>query len=115
MCITLATVVSTEYVIFVACGSLDRLSHGFLWPITKAGETEEIFCSTVNPSFGFGPYATRRCRDDATWSRVDTSQCNIRPMQQSTIVVLSIFVEVDDTNAINITSPEITEVSNHSA
>ena len=83
-----------------------------LWPITKAGETEEIFCSTVNPSFGFGPYATRRCRDDATWSRVDTSQCNIRPMQQSTIVVSSIFIEVDNINAVNITSPEITEVSN---
>ena len=84
-----------------------------LWPITETGETERIFCSTVNPSFGFGPYATRRCRDDATWSRVDTSQCNIRPMQQSTIVVSSIYVEVDEINAINMNSPEIIEVSDH--
>ena len=82
-----------------------------LWPITKVGETAEMFCSDLNPSFGFGPYATRRCRDDATWSRVDTSQCNIRPMQQSTIVVSSIFVEVDNINATNITSPEIMQVS----
>ena len=65
----------------------------------------------LNPSFGFGPYATRRCRDDATWSKVDTSQCSIRPMQQSTIVVFSIFIEVDNIDAINITSPEIMQVS----
>ena len=70
-----------------------------------------MFCSDLNPSFGFGPYATRRCRDDATWSRVDTSQCSIRSMQQSTIVVSSIFIEVDNIDAINITSPEIMQVS----
>jgi len=95
-----------------ASRSLDRLSYGILWPITEAGETVDIFCNDVNPLLGFGPYATRRCREDATWSRVDTSQCSIRPMQpQSTIVVYSFYVEMDSTNITNITSTEITRVS----
>ena len=84
-----------------------------LWPVTEAGKTVETFCSDLNPSFGFGPYATRRCRDNATWSRVDTSQCSIRPMQQSTIVVSSIFVEVDSINSTNINSAEIMQVSRY--
>ena len=70
-----------------------------------------MFCSDLNPSFGLGPYATRRCRDDTTWSKVDTSQCSIRSMQQSTIVVYSIYVEVDSTDSTNITSAEIMQVS----
>ena len=81
-----------------------------LWPLTEVGKTVETFCSDLNPSFGFGPYAIRRCRENATWSRVDTSQCSIRPMQQSTIVVSSIYVEVDNINATNIISPEIMQV-----
>ena len=84
-----------------------------LWPITKAGKTVETFCSDLNPSFGFGPYATRRCRNDATWSRVDTSQCNIRPIQQSTIVVSSVYVEVDSIDSTDINSAEIMQVSRH--
>ena len=82
-----------------------------LWPITEAGKTVETFCSDINPSFGLGPYATRRCRNDATWSRVDTSQCSIRPIQQSTIVVYSVYVEVDSIDSTNINSPEIMQVS----
>ena len=62
----------------------------------------EQFCSDVNPSFGFGPHATRRCREDATWSTVDTSQCSIRPMQQSTIVVYSTYTEDNITNSYEI-------------
>ena len=93
--------------LFVACGGLDRLSHGVLWPIARIGETVEMFCSEVNPSFGFGPYATRKCRDDGTWSRVDTSQCIIRPMQESAIVLSSIYVEVDTINATNLTTMEV--------
>ena len=71
----------------------------------------EMFCSEVNPSFGFGPYARRPCRDDETWSRVDTSQCNIRPMQESAIVLSSIYVEVESINATNITDLYEMEVS----
>lgn len=90
-------------IIFIACGNLDRLSHGVLWPITKVNRTAEVFCSDVNPSFGFGPYATRRCRGDETWSTVDTSQCSIRPMQTTTFVVFSAYFEVDRINNNNIT------------
>ena len=103
-----------EYIIlFVACGDLDRLSHGILWPITRANEMVEIFCSDINPSFGFGPNATRSCREDATWSIVDTSQCTISPtQQQSTIVIYSTYVEVDNVNGTEIiTSPEIKQVN----
>ena len=71
----------------------------------------EIFCSEVNPSFEFGPYATRTCRDDGTWSSVDTSQCIIRPMQESAIVLSSIYVEVESINAINLTTFYDMEVS----
>ena len=84
-----------------------------LWPVTEAGKTVETFCSYLNPSFGFGPYATRRCRENATWSRVDTSQCSIRAMQQSTIVIYSIYVELDNINATNITSAETMQVSSY--
>ena len=96
---------------FVACGSLDRLSLGVLWPIVEIGETVEMFCSEVNPSFGFGPYATRKCRDDGTWSRVDTSQCIIRPMQESAIVLSSIYVEVDTINTTSLNAFYEMEVS----
>jgi len=81
-----------------------------LWPITEFKNVAKVFCSDVNPSFGFGPQATRTCTENATWSRVDTSQCSISPMQQSTIVVYSTYVEVNDINSPNIPS-EITEVS----
>ena len=84
-----------------------------LWPITKAGETAEVFCSNVNPSFGFGPYATRQCRESETWSGVDTSQCSIRPQQQSTIVVYSTYIEVESININDVTSAEIEQVSNN--
>ena len=75
----------------------------------------EIFCNDVNPSFGFGPNATRSCREDGTWSRVDTSQCTISPtQQQSTIVMYSTYVEVATVNGTeNITSPEIEEVNTY--
>ena len=96
--------------LYIACGGLDRLSHGILWPITRANETAEIFCSDINPSFGFGPTATRRCKGDATWSRVDTSQCTISPTQQSTIVMYSTYVTVSSSEII--TSPEIDKVKN---
>ena len=104
------------YMYFVACGGLDRLSYGILWPITRANKTAEIFCSDVNPSFGFGPKATRSCREDATWSRVDTSQCTISPTQQQSIIVMySVYVEVFTINgAENITSSEIEEVNTYS-
>ena len=96
---------------FIACGNLNRLSHGILWPITKVNETVEgILCSDVNPSFGFGPNAIRRCREDATWSRVDTSQCTVSDTRRSTIVMYSTYVEVDSNNDANITSPEIEQV-----
>ena len=97
---------------FTACGDLDRLSHGILWPITRANEMAEILCSDINPSFIFGPTATRRCREDATWSRVDTSQCTISPTQQTTIVMYSTYVDVVTVNNSEvITSPEIDKVS----
>ena len=99
---------------FTACGDLDRLSHGILWPITRANETAEIFCIDVNPSFGFGPTATRSCREDATWSRVDTSQCTISPTLQSTIVMYSTYVEVVTVNSTEIiSSPDIDQVRNN--
>ena len=107
----------TVYVIpldywFTACGDLDRLSLGILWPITSANKMEEILCSDINPSFEFGPTATRRCREDATWSRVDTSQCTISPTQQSMIVMYSTYVEVVTVNSFEIiTFPEIEQVS----
>ena len=69
----------------------------------------EQFCSDVNPSFGFGPRAIRRCRENATWSTVDTSQCSIRPMQQSTIVVYSTYAVDDNIMA----SAEIEQVSGY--
>ena len=97
----------------IACGSLDRLSHGVLWPITEVNNTVEEFCSNVNPSFGFGPYATRHCRENATWSRVDTSQCSIRPRQQSSIVVYSTYIEVDNINSTNVSSTKIEQVSSY--
>ena len=93
-------------ILSVACGRLDRLSHGVLWPITIVNDTAKVLCSIVNPSFGFGPYATRHCRENAAWSRVDTSQCSIRPQQQTTIVVYSTYVEVDNISSIS------TKVSN---
>ena len=100
--------------LYIACGGLDRLSHGILWPITTANEMAEILCSDVNPSFGFGPTATRSCREDATWSRVDSSQCTISPTQQSTIVMYSTYVEVVTVNSTeNITSPVIEEVNTY--
>ena len=68
-----------------------------------------MFCSDVNPSFGFGPYATRHCREGETWSAVDTSQCSIRPMQESTIVVYSTFVEERHINS----SDQLSEVSGY--
>ena len=99
---------------FTACGDLNRLSLGILWPITSANKMAEILCSDINPSFGFGPTATRRCREDATWSRVDTSQCTINPTQQSTIVMYSTYVEVVSVNSTeSITSPEIEQVSKY--
>ena len=73
----------------------------------------EHFCSDVNPSFGFGPHATRHCREDATWSTVDTSQCSIRPIQQSTILVYSTYTEEDNINNDFITSAEIERVSSY--
>ena len=98
----------------VACGGLDRLSHGILWPITRANEMAEILCIDVNPSFGLGPTATRSCREDATWNRVDTSQCTVSPIQQSTIVMYSTYVEVVTVNSTeNITSPVIEEVNTY--
>lgn len=96
---------------FLACGSLSRLSYGVLWPITKLKNTAKIFCSDINPLFGFGPYATRYCREDATWSTVDTSQCSIMPVQKFTIVVYSIYVEEDNINNEFVTSAEIEQVS----
>lgn len=95
----------------IACGGLDRLTHGILWPRTETGNMARVFCSDINPSFGFGPYATRYCREDATWSQVDTSQCSVRAMQQSTIVLYSTYIEVDSINITNIMSPKINEVS----
>ena len=73
----------------------------------------EEFCSKINPSFGFGPTATRNCRENGTWGRVDTSQCTARPAQQSTFVVYSTYVEVDNINdaSTEVTSPEIEQVS----
>ena len=94
---------------FTACGDLDRLSLGILWPITSANKIEEVLCSDINPSFKFGPTATRSCREDATWSRVDTSQCTISPTQQSTIIMYSTYVTVNSTEIIS--SPEIEQVS----
>ena len=74
----------------------------------------EIYCSDINPSFGFGPTATRSCREDATWSRVDTSQCTISPIQQLTIIMYSTYVEVVTVNNSEvITSPGIEQVSNY--
>ena len=96
---------------FTACGDLDRLSLGILWPITSANKMEEILCSDINPSFEFGSIATRRCREDATWSRVDTSQCTISPTQQSTIIMYSTYVTVNSSEII--TSPEIDKVSTY--
>ena len=103
------------YMYFVACGGLDRLSHGILWPITRANKMAEIFCNDINPLFGFGPNATRSCREDETWSRVDTSQCTISPtQQQSTIIMYSTYVEVFTVNGTeSITSSEIEEVNTH--
>ena len=98
---------------FIACENLDRLSYGILWPITEIGKVVEHFCSDINPSFGFGPRATRRCRENGTWSTVDTSQCSIRPMQQSTIVVYSTYTEEDSINNDFKTSTEIEQVSSH--
>ena len=95
---------------FVACGSLDRLSHGILWPITKTNNRREAFCSDVNPSFAFGPVATRTCRADGTWSGVDTSQCTINHAQ-STFVIYSTYTDTDNINTTDITSPEIEMVS----
>ena len=71
----------------------------------------ERFCSDINPSFVFGPTATRRCREDATWSRVDTSQCTISPTQQSTIVLYSTYVEVDNVNSTEIINSLMEQVS----
>ena len=68
-----------------------------------------MFCTDVNPSFGFGPNAIRTCKEDATWSEVDTLHCTVRPTQ-SVIVVYSTFVVVDNINSTNISSPEIEEV-----
>ena len=82
-----------------------------LWPITRAKKMAERFCSDINPSFVFGPTATRRCREDATWSRVNASQCTISPTQQSTIVLYSTYVEVDNVNSTEIITSLMEQVS----
>ena len=90
---------------FVVCGrEFDRLSYGNLWPSIESNEVARVFCSDITPLFGFGPYATRRCRENGTWERVDTSQCTIRPTQQHYVIVLySIY-------ANQTSSPEIEQV-----
>ena len=98
--------------LYIACGDLDRLSHGILWPITRTNKMVEMFCSDIKSSFGFGLNVTRNCREDATWSIVDTSQCTVSPMQQSTIIMYSTYIEVVIVNGTeNIMSPEIEQVN----
>ena len=88
----------------LVCGRTNvRLSYGVLWPITRANSTAKVFCSEINPLFGFGPYATRNCTGNNIWGRVDTSQCSIKPTRQSNIVVYSNFIMPS--------SPEIGQVS----
>jgi len=95
-----------------ACGRTNgRLSYGVLWPITRVNYSAEIFCSEINPSFGFGTYATRNCTGNNVWGRVDTSQCTIRPTRQSNIVVYSSFITVPSSESDMPSSPEIEQVS----
>ena len=93
----------------IACGK-ERFSYGVLWPITRVNSFAEVFCSDINPSFGFGPYATRNCTGNDVWDRVDTSQCSIRPSRQSNIVVFSNFITVPVDESDNISIPGIEQV-----
>ena len=94
----------------VVCGrEFDRLSYGILWPIIEANQIARMFCSDINPLFGFGPYATRRCRENGTWERVDTSQCSIRPTQRHVIIILYSTYAMFNESAVT-SSPEIEQV-----
>ena len=96
----------------VACGKEhdERFSYGVLWPITKVNSVAEVFCTDINPSFGFGPYATRNCTSNDVWGRVDTSQCSISPTRQSNIVVYSNFIPVPSSESDVTSIPEIEQV-----
>ena len=95
----------------IVCGrEFDRLSYGILWPIIEANEVARVFCSDITPLFGFGPYATRRCRENGTWERVDTSQCSIRSTQRYVIILYSTYAMFSDKSSV-MSSPEIEQVS----
>lgn len=95
---------------YLVCGrGFDSLSYGVLWPVTEANEVASVFCSDIIPTFGFGPYATRRCRENGTWDTVDTSQCSVRPTQQYTIILYSTYVMSTNGSAIA-SLPEIEQV-----
>jgi len=98
--------------IYAACGRIadDRFSYGVLWPLTRANSFAEVFCTDINPSFGFGPYATRSCISNDIWGRVDTSQCNIRRTRRSNTLVYSNFVTAFSGESGTITIPEIEQV-----
>jgi len=94
----------------VVCGKgSDRLSHGVLWPVTEVTKVARVFCSDINPSFGFGPYATRRCKRNGTWDKVDISQCSVIPMQRNLIIMYSTYAMLSNESAVT-SSPEIEQV-----
>jgi len=86
----------------VACGK-DVFSYGVLWPITQVNSVAEVFCTEINPLFGFGPYATRNCTSNNVWGGVDTSQCSIRLASPLNTVVYSDFITLPSIEA-NVTS-----------
>lgn len=99
-----------EYFVRVVCGrELDSVSYGILWPVIEASKVARVFCSDITPLFGFGPYATRKCRKNGTWAKVDTSQCSVRPTQRYVILLYSIYTMFS--NKISVASlPEIEQV-----
>ena len=65
-------------------------------------------CADIHPSFRFGPYVTRLCREGQRWDPIDFTQCTIRSESTPLLAVSVILWESDN----NMGTPDSTVIEN---
>ena len=82
----------------------DEILDVVLWPRTPVSSIAMFRCADIHPSFRYGPYITRRCRQGETWDPIDFTQCTIRssatPLLTVSVVLQSVGELIEVPNPI---------------
>lgn len=63
-----------------------------LWPRTPVSDTVMFRCADIHPSFRFGPYFTRTCREGQIWDQINFTQCTVRS-DLSPLLTVSVILQ----------------------